>query len=137
MSMLTKEKERKESSIAGSGEIIAFLGKGTSFKGVITYEGTVRIDGNVEGEIITKGSLIIGETAEIKAEIEVGVLVCGGAINGNIVAYEKVQLIAPAIVSGTIKTPILIIEEGVRFNGTVDMGKSALHASASELKKGE
>jgi cytoskeletal protein CcmA (bactofilin family) len=135
--MLMKEKERKESSVATTGEIIAFLGKGTSFKGVITYEGTVRIDGNVDGEIITKGSLIIGESAEIKAEIEVGTLVCGGAINGNIVAYEKVQLIAPAMVSGTIKTPILIIEEGVRFNGTVDMGKSASHASASELNKSE
>jgi cytoskeletal protein CcmA (bactofilin family) len=135
--MLIKEKERKESSVAGSGEIIAFLGKGTSFKGVITYEGTVRIDGNVDGEIITKGSLVIGESAEIKAEIEVGTLVCGGAINGNIVAFEKVQLIAPAIVTGTIKTPILIIEEGVRFNGTVDMGKSASHSSASELIKSE
>ncbi|MBI1822576.1 MAG: polymer-forming cytoskeletal protein [Nitrospirae bacterium] len=135
--MLTKEKERKDSSTTNSGEIIAFLGKGTSFKGVITYEGTVRIDGNVEGEIITKGALVIGESAEIKAEIEVGTLVCGGAINGNIVAFEKVQLIAPAIVTGTIKTPILIIEEGVRFNGSVDMGKSASHQSVAELRKGE
>lgn len=130
--MLTKEKERKESSVVTPGEIIAFLGKGTSFKGVITYEGAVRIDGNVDGEIITKGSLVIGETAEIKAEIEVGSLVCGGSINGNIVAFEKVHLIAPAIVTGTIKTPILIIDEGVRFNGTIDMGKSASHSTGTE-----
>ncbi|MBI1820215.1 MAG: polymer-forming cytoskeletal protein [Nitrospirae bacterium] len=123
---MTKEKERKETV---TGEIIAFLGKGTSFKGVITYDGTVRIDGNVDGEIITKGSLVVGESAEIKAEIEVGSLVCGGSINGNIVAFEKIQLIAPAIVTGTIKTPILVIEEGVRFNGTVDMGKSPSHAA--------
>ncbi len=125
--MMTKEKDRKETAV--SGEIIAFLGKGTSFKGVISYEGTVRIDGNVDGEIITKGSLVVGETAEIKAEIEVGSLVCGGSINGNIVAFEKVELIAPAIVTGTIKTPILVIEEGVRFNGTVDMGKSPSHTA--------
>ena len=129
--MMTKEKERKETSV--SGEIIAFLGKGTSFKGVITYDGTVRIDGNADGEIITKGSLVVGETAEIKAEIEVGSLICGGAINGNIVAFERVQLIAPAIVTGTIKTPILVIEEGVRFNGTVDMGKSASHTAPETL----
>ncbi|MHB8482691.1 MAG: bactofilin family protein [Nitrospiria bacterium] len=131
--MMTKEKERKDSV---SGEIIAFLGKGTSFKGVITYDGTVRIDGNVDGEIITKGSLVVGESAEIKAEIEVGSLVCGGSVNGNIVAFEKVQLIAPAIVTGTIKTPILVIEEGVRFNGTVDMGKPSSHA-ASETEPAE
>ena len=132
--MVTKEKERRETAV--SGEIIAFLGKGTAFKGVITYDGTVRIDGNVDGEIITKGSLVVGESAEIKAEIEVGTLVCGGSINGNIVAFEKVQLIAPAIVTGTIKTPILVIEEGVRFNGTVDMGKPPSH-TVSETKPEE
>jgi len=128
---MLKEKEKREVSAVATGEIIAFLGKGTSFKGVITYEGTVRIDGNVDGEIISKGSLVIGESAEIKAEIEVGTLVCGGTLNGNIVAFEKVQLIAPAVVSGTIKAPILVIEEGVRFNGTIDMGKSASHQAAS------
>jgi len=133
--MLTKEKERKESSVVTSGEIIAFLGKGTSFKGVITYEGAVRIDGNVDGEIITKGSLAIGQTAEIKARIEVGSLVCGGSINGNIVAFEKVHLNAPATVTGTIKTPILNIDEGVRFNGSIDMGKSPSHSTGTEQEQ--
>ena len=134
--MMIKEKEKKESTPV-SGEIIAFLGKGTSFKGVISYEGTVRIDGAVEGEIMTKGSLVIGESAEIKAEIEVGSIVCGGTISGNIVAFEKVHLIAPSTVNGTIKTPILIIDEGVRFNGTVDMGKSEPAASGETALAGK
>ncbi|HXN06083.1 MAG TPA: polymer-forming cytoskeletal protein [Nitrospiria bacterium] len=134
---MIKDKERKEGNSPSTGEIIAFLGKGTSFKGVISYEGAVRIDGTVDGEIMTKGSLVVGETAEIKAEIEVGSIICGGTINGNIVAFEKVHLIAPAVVSGTIKTPILIIDEGVRFNGTVDMGKSEPSSSRDAAMAGK
>src|SRR3990172_1421544 len=94
-------------------DIIAFLGKGTEFKGMVTYEGTIRVDGRIEGEILTKGTLVIGETAVINAEINAGTIVCGGKVNGNLVAREKIQLLAPAVLTGSIKTPILIVEEGV------------------------
>ncbi|MBI3354350.1 MAG: polymer-forming cytoskeletal protein [Nitrospirae bacterium] len=114
-------KEGEAGSQLGTEEIIAFLGKGTEFKGVLSYEGTVRIDGNIEGEIITKGTLVVGESAVINAEITVGTLVSGGKITGNINAKGKVQLLSPATVIGTIKTPALIIEEGVKFDGKCDM----------------
>lgn len=105
-------------------EIIAFLGKGTEFKGVITYDGTVRIDGKVEGEIITKGTLVVGESAVIDAEINAGTVVCGGRIQGNISAGTKVHLLAPAVLNGSVRTPLLIVEEGVKFNGNCDMGRA-------------
>ncbi len=121
--MLRKEdKDRKE--MAGT-EIIAFLGKGTEFKGVITYHGTIRIDGKVEGEIITEGTLVVGESAVINAEISAGTLVCGGKIAGNISALEKVQLLPTAVLDGSVKTPVLVIEEGVRFNGNCQMSRAA------------
>ena len=104
-------------------DIIAFLGKGTEFKGVMTYEGTVRVDGKIEGEIITKGTLVVGDTAVINAEINAGTIICSGRINGNLVAKEKVQLLSPAVLVGSIKSPALLIEEGVKFNGTCEMGK--------------
>ena len=115
-----EEKDRKDMS---GDEIIAFLGKGTEFKGIITYEGTVRIDGKVEGEVITKGTLVVGESAVIDAEIMAGTVVCGGRINGNITAATKVHLLSPAILNGSVRTPVLIVEEGVKFNGTCEMGK--------------
>lgn len=120
--MFKKEiKEGEAGSQLGTEEIIAFLGKGTEFKGVLSYEGTVRIDGKVEGEIITKGTLVAGESAVINAEVTVGTLVSGGKITGNINAKDKVQLLSPATVVGTIKTPALIIEEGVKFDGKCEM----------------
>ncbi len=118
--MLTKKDDREKRN-GSADEIIAFLGKGTRFKGVVTYDGTVRIDGHIEGEVISTGTLIVGETAVIDAEVSVGSLVCGGKITGNITATEKVQLLTPAVVSGSIKTPVLMIEAGVRFNGQCEM----------------
>lgn len=120
------EKDRKDSS---GNEIIAFLGKGTEFKGVITYHGTVRIDGRVEGEIITEGTLVVGESAVINAEISAGTVISGGRISGNVTAMEKVQLLPSAVLEGSINTPTLLIEEGVRFNGNCQMTRSGGGAS--------
>jgi len=117
--MLNRKDEPKRNG--NPDEIIAFLGKGTRFKGVVTYEGTVRVDGHIEGEIVSSGTLVVGETAVIDAEVSVGTLVCGGKITGNVTATDKVQLLNPAVVTGSIKTPALMIEAGVRFNGQCEM----------------
>jgi cytoskeletal protein CcmA (bactofilin family) len=119
------KKEERDRQLLHSDEIIAFLGKGAEFKGIISYEGTVRIDGRVEGEIITKGTLVVGESAVINAEISAGIVVSGGRITGNVTASEKVQLLTPTVLTGAVKTPLLIIEEGVRFNGSCEMGEPA------------
>jgi cytoskeletal protein CcmA (bactofilin family) len=121
--MLTRQdKNHKEIS---QDDLIAFIGKGTELKGVISYQqGTVRIDGNVEGEIITKGVLVVGETAVIRAEINAGTVISNGKITGNITASERIQLLPTAVLEGTIKTPALIVEEGVRFNGQCQMGSA-------------
>ncbi len=112
-------------------EIMAFLGKGTEFKGIITYSGTVRIDGKVEGEIITQGKLIVGETAVIHAEVSAGTVICGGKLAGNIRATQRVHLLSKAVMTGSVNTPNLIIEEGVSFNGKCEMAKED---SASETQ---
>jgi cytoskeletal protein CcmA (bactofilin family) len=111
-------------------EIIALMGRGTEFKGVITYrQGTIRIDGRVEGEIITQGTLIVGETAEIHAEINAGTVISSGRIVGNVTAHEKTQLLPTAVLEGAIKTPVLIMEEGVTFNGQCAMNLAAKPSS--------
>ncbi len=119
--MLNKRADDREKRNGNPDEIIAFLGKGTRFKGVVTYDGTVRVDGHIEGEIVSTGTLVVGETAVIDAEVSVGTLICGGKVTGNVIATEKVQLLNPAVVAGSIKTPALMIEAGVRFNGQCEM----------------
>lgn len=105
-------------------EVIAFVGKGVEFKGAITYNGTVRIDGNLDGEIHTEGVLLVGEDAVITAKVSAGMLISRGKITGDIVATGKVKLLAPAVLNGSVKAPLLSIEEGVLFNGSLEMAKA-------------
>ena len=104
-------------------EISAFLGKESIFKGVITYEGSIRIDGKMEGEIISTGDLIIGESAIIDAMISVGNIICAGNVSGDLQASKKIHLLKKARMNGSLNAPNLIIEEGVRVNGRCEMKK--------------
>jgi len=115
-----KEKGNRE---AGFGqEFYTFLGKGVDFKGKAQFEGTVRVDGNFEGEITIDDTLIIGETALIKGTITGGTIVSSGRIEGIITAHKKIQLLKPAVLIGDVHTPTFAMEEGVYFQGECDMG---------------
>ncbi|HEY3346634.1 MAG TPA: polymer-forming cytoskeletal protein [Nitrospirota bacterium] len=105
-------------------EMVAFLGKGTDFRGILHFQGTIRVDGRIEGEVITKDTLIVGDSAEIHGNLNVGTLISSGTITGNIVAAKKAQMIAPGTLTGDIVTPVLNIEEGFVMNGRCEMGKA-------------
>ncbi|MBI4829552.1 MAG: polymer-forming cytoskeletal protein [Nitrospinae bacterium] len=101
--------------------IKAFLGDDTEFKGLLTFEGTVRIDGKFEGEIVTEDNLIIGEKAHIRAEIKVGSVLIQGTVEGNIHASKKVQISNKGKLIGNIHTAALQIEDGAVLEGSVSM----------------
>lgn len=112
----------RKKSILDDGETFTFLGRNVEFKGVVNFEGTARIDGHLEGEIHTRGTLIVAEHAVIKGIISTGTLISGGKIYGTVSASERVQLLKPAVVIGDIRTPSLSLEDGVHFHGLSDMG---------------
>lgn len=101
--------------------IRAFLGEGTEFKGVITFEGTVRVDGALEGEVITKDTFIVGAAARVRANIQAGVVIIMGDVEGKIEAKEKCEIRVGSHVKGEIYTPSIYIEEGAVFEGTSHM----------------
>jgi cytoskeletal protein CcmA (bactofilin family) len=105
----------------GGEDVSAFVGKDVQFKGTITYNGTVRIDGSMEGEIHTEGVLLVGEDVVITAKVTAGTIVCQGKITGDICAKEKINLRAPAFINGGVKTPLISMEEGVTLNGNLEM----------------
>ena len=71
---------RREKGTREVGDIKAFLGEGTEFKGVLSFQGTVRIDGRVQGEVLGEELLIVGEDGVIQADVEVGSLIASGRI---------------------------------------------------------
>ena len=116
---------KREKPLVDVGEIKAFLGEGTEFKGILSFEGTVRVDGYLEGEIAGDDLLIVGEPGLIRARIEVGTIVVSGRIEGNIEAKKRVELLASGLVIGNIKTPALVVAEGASFNGSCEMARPA------------
>ena len=116
------------------GNLVGFVGQNCTITGTLNFNGTMRIDGRIEGQIVTTGTLVVGEGGQIHADIQAGVVVCGGTIEGNIVARDRVQLLTPSVLTGTVRTPLLIIEEGAQFNGTCEMErvKPAPRADATD-----
>jgi len=102
-------------------EINAFLGGDTEFEGKLSFRGAVRIDGNFKGEIFTEGTLIVGQSAIIESTIHVSHIIISGEIRGNIIAEKRIEIHAPGRVFGNIQAPIIIMEEGVIFEGNCRM----------------
>ncbi len=111
--------KKQEANMAS--EIVGVICKGMHIEGRMSFEGTARVDGSFKGEITTDGTLLVGEGARVEGEIHVGDIVVSGQVHGTIVAKERVELKAPAKVFGDIKTPTLIISEGVVFEGNCVM----------------
>jgi len=105
-------------STGAARHLMALLGEGASFEGKLVFEGRVRIDGNFRGDIVTEGTLVIGERAVVEASITVGsLIVLGGTVRGDVRALRTVELHAPAKVFGNITAPQLAIDRGVVFEG--------------------
>lgn len=103
----------------------AHLGKGSRVEGKLNFEGSVKIDGQVEGEIQAQEAVIIGESAVLNAQIIASTVILTGKVTGDITARKRVELRAPARLTGNINTPSLVIHEGVMFEGHCSMGTSS------------
>ncbi len=111
---MTAPAARRESVV---GEINTLLGRGSEFEGKLTFEGTVRIDGKLKGEVFSDDVLVIGEGAHVEAEIDIGEIIIQGTVVGNIRAKRAIEIHAPGRVKGDLTTPELQIDKGVIFEG--------------------
>jgi cytoskeletal protein CcmA (bactofilin family) len=85
------------------------------------FEGPVRIDGHVEGEISSNDVVVIGESGVVTAQLSAASVVIAGKITGDIVASKRVELRPTARVLGNLTTPVLVVEEGAVFDGHCTM----------------
>ena len=110
-----------EPAISGA-ELTALLGRGTSFEGKLYFTGRLRIDGHFRGEIRSEDVLVVGEGADLAAEIDVGtVIVRGGSVTGNIRARTAIELYVPARIVGNLWSPSIFIDKGVKVEGSCTM----------------
>lgn len=112
---------REKKGVPEGGAINTLLGDGSRFKGTVECEGTMRIDGKVDGKVLARDSVIVGETGIIKADVMAPNIVIGGKVTGNVTAENRVELLPSAQLYGDIQTPVLAIAEGVVFQGNCNM----------------
>src|SRR5687768_12797303 len=112
------------------GEINTLLGRGASFEGKLTFEGTVRVDGKLKGEVFSDDVLVIGEGAYVEAEIDIGEVIIQGTVVGNVRAKRGIEIHAPGRVKGDLTTPSLQIDKGVVFEG-----RSFMEAAVGQAPK--
>jgi cytoskeletal protein CcmA (bactofilin family) len=104
-------------------DIDAFIGEGTSLTGNFSFTGVVRVDGTLSGEVRCEGTMILGETGVLKANMWTREAVLRGKVEGDIEAEDTIDLRYPCVVDGNIKTRNLVVEQGVVLRGKVESGK--------------
>ena len=111
------------------------IGPGIVINGELSSEEDLRVDGHVKGQIVLRDAeLTIGQAARIEADVRsVRVLVLGTVI-GNIAASERIELGAASSVNGNLSANKVVIVEGARFNGSVDMDKRTIAAKVAAFK---
>lgn len=107
-----------------TGDLTAFIDEASEIDGKFTFTGTVMINGKLRGEIHSNDTLIIGEKGVINASIRAGIVLVSGEVVGNVVGVERVELRGTARVSGDIEAPIVVVDEGVMFDGHCRMTRA-------------
>src|SRR5437870_13500147 len=108
---------RKSKPTGGTSDLTAFVDEGSETEGTYTFQGTVMLTGKFSGEIASSDSLIIGEKGSVNATVRAGIVLINGEVIGNVFATERVELRGAARVYGDVEAPVIVVEEGVLFEG--------------------
>ena len=114
---------KRRRKLAGSNGLTAFIDEGSEIEGRYTFSGTVMLNGRFKGEISTTDTLIIGNKGVINGEIRAGQVLVSGEVVGNVWAAERIELKRTARVFGDVEAPVVVVEEGVLFEGHCRMTK--------------
>jgi cytoskeletal protein CcmA (bactofilin family) len=102
------------------------IGSDVSIKGEMSFDGSMRIEGKIEGKIASKGKIAFGQGASVVAEVAVGEAKIEGTFKGNITAANRIELCSTAHVLGDVRSTKLVIAEGATFVGNCYVSPDAL-----------
>lgn len=113
---ISSDTMRNESEIPGPK--VTVLTRDTEFRGTVGFTGELQLNGRLEGEILSEdGTLVIGDSALVKADIRAKKVVVRGQVYGNILARERLEIVGSARIFGDVQTGSLAIEPGAVFVG--------------------
>ncbi len=108
----------------GDSEEITIISHGVKVEGKVSSNGSIRLDGTIQGDIVCQGNVTVGDSGEVYGKVNGQNITIGGKVEGMINAKEKLMLESKADLKGDIYTKILVVEAGARFDGKSNMGQS-------------
>ncbi|MFQ5674655.1 MAG: polymer-forming cytoskeletal protein, partial [bacterium] len=116
-------------------ELRGFLDQGTEIIGDLRFSDVLHFHGRFNGRVISDGELVVGESGVLEGDIEIGSLTLSGTIKGNIVARQRVHLLKTSRVIGDVCTPILRVDEGTNWEGSISTTtKSKSHEAVQKAE---
>jgi cytoskeletal protein CcmA (bactofilin family) len=112
------------------------IGPDASFKGELTFEKGLRLQGKFEGKITSPGRLHVAREAKMQADVEAGAIIVEGEVRGNLTATDRIELKQSARYEGDLVSSKLVVEEGAVFSGHVNVGPEAARKGATAAPGG-
>jgi cytoskeletal protein CcmA (bactofilin family) len=111
------------------------LSSDVELKGTLKFNGELTFDGKIDGDILSEGSLSLGDNAVVKGNITVNSVVLRGKINGNVTAKEKIDIKTRTELFGDIRASRLVMEEGVTFVGQTEVNPGKVHPTPQQPQR--
>jgi len=111
------------------------ISKGVKIEGKLSCSGSIRLDGEVKGDISSQSAVIIGENGKVNGQINAENITIGGQVTGTVKAKEKLVLDAKANLQGDVFTKTIAVESGAVFNGNCKMGETGSFKTSTESSK--
>lgn len=112
------------------------ISKGMKITGNISSEGSVRVDGAIEGTLSVKGDMILGETGSVQGDINASNLIVAGKLDGAAVVREKLEITSTGVLLGEVCCSTMVVEEGGILEGTTQMTKKETKVEGAPRKTG-
>ena len=113
------------------------IGKGSVLEGDFQIENDITIYATLKGELVCTGTVVVGESGYLEANMRVKDIVIAGKVLGNLEASEKVVLKSNAVLIGDLRTRLLVVEEGAVFQGKCDSGAEVERSKRDQEEKGK
>ena len=123
---------------APTGSGVTFIGPNVTIEGTLSGSEPIVVEGTIHGKITLTSDLRIGTKARVEATVHARNVTIEGKLTGDVSADDRVELVMTANVEGNIKAPKIVVAEGAKFRGNVDMGstrpKDAVPADTAKAK---
>ena len=124
MSLLREDPKPMKGDLRRADGGLSIIATGTTIIGDVRTDGTVKVEGAVEGHVIAAQQVLLARGSQVKGDVQTREAVIGGLVEGSIHATERVEIQATAVVQGDISTQRIVIAEGGQVNGALVMSRS-------------